>query len=241
METAKKFKISEQKIVLLVMILVVACLFFCGWFLGSQRAAEKYQAQLVALRTENSQLTSDVAAWKEKAEVTYSVSAEAALNILLDKYPADSQLVSLKYPFSDCERFSYFQTIDEWQVPFTEKAFTMKWNGTISAGIDMSEVSISTNKAGNKLIVTVPSVKILAFTIDKESFVLLDEQNNLFNPISLEDLLELDVEIEDKMKSRALDNNLLRTAQNNVKLLILDVLRSDPAIGSFYEIDFKVK
>ena len=117
----------------------------------------------------------------------------------------------------------------------------MKWNGTISAGIDMSEVSISTNKAGNKLIVTVPSVKILAFTIDKESFVLLDEQNNLFNPISLEDLLELDVEIEEKMKSRALDNNLLRTAQNNVKLLILDVLRSDPTIGSFYEIDFKVK
>ena len=241
METENTNNLSERKIVLAVMIMVIACLFMCGWFLGNQRAAEKYQAELVQLRAENSQLTSDIAAWKEKAQVNQSVSAKTAMKVLHAKYPADSQLVALEYPFSDCDRFSYYQKIEDWQIPFTEKAFVMKWDGIITAGIDMSEVSISTNKAGDKLIVTIPSTKILSFTIDEDSFQLLEEQNNLFNPISVEDMMDLDIQVEEQLKNRAIDNSLLRTAQSNVKLLITDALRSDPSIGSFYEIDFKIK
>ncbi|MBR5021364.1 MAG: DUF4230 domain-containing protein, partial [Oscillospiraceae bacterium] len=125
--------------------------------------------------------------------------------------------------------------------PFTEKAFTMKWSGVITAGINIQDVTIKTNKSGEKLIVTIPEAQVYSFEINEESFELLDEQNNIFNPISLQDLLQLDAKVEENMKERAIENALLETAQDNAMILILDVLRSHPEIGSNYPIQFKLK
>ena len=239
MAPSNKPTFSKRQVVLIIAVMAAAALFFCGWYLGSQRAADKYRTEITTLKTEKTRLTDEVAAWKEKSEVTRNVSAEAALEALYARYPKNSQMESIKYPFSDCDRFSYYQTIDEWQIPFTEKAFTMKWNGVITAGIDMNEVSITANKAKDKLIVTIPAAKIISYTVEPDSFELLDERNSIFNPISLEDLTKLDEDVEIQMKDRTIDNGVLRIAEENAQLLILDVLRAAPTIGSFYEIEFR--
>ena len=241
METSNKITLSERYIALIITIVVAAALFLGGWTLGRRDIADRYQAEVEHLQLENAQLTQDVADWKEKADALGPVSPKTARKILFAAYPESSYLVSLEYPYSDCTKFVYTQQIDEWKIPFTEKSFIMKWNGVITAGINMAEVSISANKAGDKLIVTIPSAQVIDFKIDEDSFELLDERNSLFNPISLEDLLTLDSEIETMMKERANQNAILFTAQSNAKLLILDALRSDPSIGSFFEIEFKVK
>ena len=239
MAPSNKSTFSEQKIVLIIAVMVAISLFCCGWYLGSQLSADQYQSEIAALKTEKARLTEEAAAWKEKSEVTHNVSAEAALEALHAKYPENSQMETIKYPFSDCDRFSYYQKIDDWQIPFTEKAFTMKWSGVITAGIDMNDVSITTNKAKDKLIVTLPAAKVISYTVNQNSFELLDERNNLFNPISLDDLPTLDEDIEQKMKDRTIDNGILRIAQENAELLIMDALRAAPTIGSFYEIEFR--
>ena len=241
METPKKIKFSEQQIILLCAGFVAAILFIGGWYLGNQRATTEYEGTISNYASENVQLYSELLEWKEMAGATGPVSADAAMEALYAAYPADGTLASIEYPFSDCTRFSYYHKIEDWPIPFTEKAFTLTWNGVITAGIEMKDVSIEANKAGDKLIVTIPNTKILSFVIDEKSFELLDEQNNLLNPISLEDLLELEVDLKERMMDRATKNTILTTAQRNAEMLITDALRSSPTIGSFYKIEFKTK
>ena len=216
-------------------------LYVCAWYLGYARATVKAQSTVAQLRIENTQLSNEAASWKRKALSSGLVTAEEAMEILLADYAADSTVVTLEYPFSDCAMFTDSQKISDWEVPFTEKAFTMKWNGTISAGIDLEKVSIKTGNSGETLIVTIPQAKVLSTEIDKESFELLDEKNNLFNPISLEDMYLLEAKVEEMMQNRAVDNGLLETAQQNARVLITDILRSSPDIGSYYELEFKLK
>ena len=220
-------------------VVVILCL--GSWTLGKQQVSEAFASTVIDLQTENEQLHSEVASLQEQLLLSGPVSAETDMEILLDRYPAHKNLVSLEYPFSDCARFTYSQKISDWEIPFTEKAFTIKWDGAVTAGIDMDEVSIHTNKAGNKLIVTIPNAQVISFRVDEDSIELLDEQNNLLNLISLEDLLKLNVDIEENMKKRALSNDLLDTAQENAMIMITDVLRSNPAIGSHYMIEFKLQ
>ena len=241
MKTPKKIKLCEWQIILLCVGFLAAVLFFGGWYLGNKRAVDAYESALNNREDENVQLYAELQDWKEMANAAGPVSADAAMDALLAAYPADSNLASLEYPFSDCTRFSYYHKIEDWQIPFTEKAFTLTWNGVITAGIEMKDVSIEANKAGDKLIVTIPNAKILSFVIDEKSFELLDEQNNLLNPISLEDLLELEVDLKERMMDRATKNTILTTAQRNAEMLITNALRSSPTIGSFYKIEFKTK
>ena len=241
METSNKSIHIERYIVRITAVIAAAGLFVGGWVLGSQRTADKYQAVIVDLQSINDQLVNEANTRNEDADPFVPVSAKAARDILFAAYPADTCMATLEYPFSDCAKFAYSQKIDDWVIPFTEKSFIMKWDGVITAGIDMANVSIAASKTGDKLVVTIPSAKVISFKIDEESFELLDERNNLFNPITLEDLLELDAEIEKQMTARAIDNIILTSALSNAKVKILDALRSDPSIGSYYEIEFKVK
>ena len=241
MAAVKKFILSDKKMALIVLLSMIAALCCCAWYLGNQRAVDKYQSTIIALRSENTQLKNDVEDLMEIAYPNGPVSAATAREILLGQYADNDELVTLEYPFSDCARFAEHQKINDWEIPFTEKAFTMKWSGVITAGINIKDVSIKTNKSGEKLIVTIPEAEVFSFEINEESFELLDEQNNIFNPISLQDLLLLDVEVEENMKERAIENTLLETAQDNAMILILDVLRSHPEIGSNYPIQFKLK
>ena len=228
-------------VVILVAVILLVGLYVSAWYLGYTRATVKSQTTISQLRVENTQLSNDAAAWKKKALSSGLVSAEEAKAILLADYPDDRTLVTLVYPYTDCERFTSSHQIDDWQVPFTEKAFTMKWNGTVTAGIDLNRVSIKVDKSGEKLIVAIPKAEVFDVQIDKDSFELLDEQNNIFNPISMDDLLKLDLKIEEDIKACALENGLLAAAQQNARVYITDILRSSEALGSYYEIEFKLK
>ena len=228
-------------VVILVTALLLVGLYLGVWYLGYTRATVKSQTTISQLRVENTQLANDAAAWKKKALSAGLISAEEAKKILLADYAEESSIVTLIYPYTDCERFASSRQIDDWNVPFTEKAFTMKWNGTVTAGIDLNRVSIKVDKSGEKLIVSIPRAEVFDVQIDKESFELLDEQNNIFNPISMEDLLKLDIKIGEDMEARALENGLLTAAQQNARVYVTDILRSSEEIGSYYEIEFKLK
>ena len=228
-------------VVILVAMILLVGLYVFAWYLGYTRATVKSQTTISQLRVENTQLESDAAAWKKKALSAGLVSADEAKEILLADYPDERTIVTLVYPYNDCERFASSHQIDDWQVPFTEKAFTMKWSGTVTAGIDLNRVSIKVDKSGEKLIVAIPKAEVIDVQTNKDSLELLDEQNNIFNPISMEDLLKLDLKIEERMKECALENGLLAAAQQNARVYVTDILRSSEEIGSYYEIEFKLK
>ena len=66
----------------------------------------------------------------------------------------------------------------------------------------------------------------------------LDEKNNVFNPISVDDKMQFDEKTEEEMKHRAIENGLLDMAQKNAEGIIASLLCVNPEITSSYTIEF---
>lgn len=81
----------------------------------------------------------------------------------------------------------------------------------------------------------------MSYTIDSNSIEILDEKDNIFNNISVNDKVEFDKETEDNMKNRAIENGLLEKAQENAEDILCRLIQSNPTVGNDYEIEFSVQ
>ena len=69
---------------------------------------------------------------------------------------------------------------------------------------------------------------------------MLDEKNNVFNPISIDDKNKFDAETADAMKAKAIENGLLEKAQKNTETILSGLLRSSIENIGEYTIEFVV-
>ena len=60
--------------------------------------------------------------------------------------------------------------------------------------------------------------------IDNDSFEKLDESNNIFNPISIEDLNEAQQDLKEKMRENALEKGVLDIARSNAEAVLSEIL-----------------
>ena len=79
---------------------------------------------------------------------------------------------------------------------------------------------------GDTIIVKLPEVEITGADIDNDSFQKLDESNNIFNPISVEDLNDAQKELKDKMIDRAVEKGVLDIAKSNAETVLGGMLAS---------------
>ena len=147
----------------------------------------------------------------------------------------------MEYLFTDAAKYSESMQYDGWDIPFTEKSFVLKWNGVMKAGVDLKRIRITVDEEAKRITVSVPAAKILSYEVDPDSIEVLDERDNIFNTITIEDKARFDSTTEDAMKKRAIKNGLLDKAQENAEEIIKRLLTTDPAIGSNYEIKFVVE
>lgn len=231
----------DRLIMIIVLVILLIVMIICAWMLGYQKAENKYAPTISAMESENNQLRTEVEEWMEKALSSGNVAPDAALEIIRAEYPDTDKLVSIEYPFTDTKKYSDTGSIGDWEVPLAEKAFTLQWDGMITAGIDLDKLSIKNNKSGDKLIVTIPAAEIITFTVDKDSVRVISEKNSILNPITVDDVLNADYDGQETMTKRAIDSGLLDRAQEFARIMILDILRSHPEIGSYYQIEFKMK
>ena len=69
----------------------------------------------------------------------------------------------------------------------------------------------------------------------------MDEQNKIFNKITVDDKIKFDSSTEGAMKDRAIENGLLEKAQKNAADILLRLLQTNPAIGDIYTIEFVIE
>ena len=94
----------------------------------------------------------------------------------------------------------------------------------MKAGIkNLTDVDVLQDE--NKIIIKLPDIEITAIEIDNNSFRKLDETNNIFNPISVDDLNDAQKELKDNMYNQALEKGILDMARNNAETVILGVIK----------------
>ncbi|MBO4338554.1 MAG: DUF4230 domain-containing protein [Clostridia bacterium] len=125
--------------------------------------------------------------------------------------------------------------IKDWDIPLTKKSFIVKYNGIIKAGVDVSKIKISVEE--NIIHIKLPEAQILSHEIDEKSLEVLDETKNIFNPITIDDYNNFQIEQKELVEEHAIENGLLEKATENVKETIKLLITSINGIEK-YEVVF---
>ena len=223
--------LKRRLISLAVSCVLVLVAVLSAWFYGQHIANVKADAKIAELEQRIIDLINEPI-------VVNPVAPEIILNMLHTEINDIGELATIEYLFTDAAKFSDSNQIFDWEIPFTEKSFTLKWNGTIKAGVNLNLVSVKVIELEKKIIVSLPAAEILSYEIDSESVELLDEKDNIFNNISIDDKVKFDAATEKAMKSRAIENGLLEKAHKNAQDIIKRLLMSNPSIKDGYTIEF---
>ncbi len=108
--------------------------------------------------------------------------------LVSEKLISISQLATTKYTYSNVISIKDSLTLKNITIPFTEKSFVIKYNGYITAGVDLSRASFTITD--NALTISIPKCVILSHAINEDEIFIYDEKTSLFNKLSLEDMLK---------------------------------------------------
>ncbi|MBG9979930.1 DUF4230 domain-containing protein [Facklamia sp. DSM 111018] len=146
--------------------------------------------------------------------------------LVKDRLEESQELITMKYYYTNMGMFENQKAVKEWKIPLTKSEFMLSYNGVINAGIDLSQVDLSIEN--ETLKVSLPEAKILAHDVDENSIEVFNEETSVFNPLKVEDVTDLQVNLSDKMEKEALENGLIEQAQsyseNNLKNLLHSIV-----------------
>ena len=120
-----------------------------------------------------------------------------------------------------------------WKVPFTTKSFIISYDGVIKAGVDLTAVSVQVDEAAKTVAVTLPESRILSHEIPEDSLEVFDENDNIFNPITIEDYAGFTKDQKEAMELRAAENGLLTSAEEKARTTVESFLRLLPEMEAY--------
>lgn len=232
----RKKKFSKKIISVAIAAVIVLAILTSVFISGYSAAKNRLKAQL-------SDANETAQYWKQQYEdllkvpvVLEPVTPEIVQKVLSSKTEEISELATAEYLFTNAARFTdsaHIVKVFDWM---TKKSFIQKWDGRIKAGVKLDELQISVKDT--VITITMPYAEILSYEIDYDSIEVLDEKNNIFNPISVNDKANFDKETKDAMIERAKSNGLLEKAQENAKATIANLLTASVDNIQDYTIEF---
>lgn len=234
----RKKKLKRKIISIALVSAIVIATLVMVFIYGYNAAKNNAQQDIAAAQAE-------AASWQNKYDelidtpvVVDPITPEIVQKVLSDKTVEISELASAEYIFTNAARFTdtaHITKIFDWM---TKKSFIQKWDGKIKAGIKLDNLEVSI--ADKTIIITMPHAEILSYEIDRNSVEVLDEKNNTFNPITVEDKVNFDRETEYSMKAKAVENGLLEKAEANAKSIITNLITASIENIEEYTIDFNM-
>jgi hypothetical protein len=201
------------------------------WLYGHNYAKNKADATIAELNRRIAELESTPV-------VVDPVTPEIVQKVISENMLEVAELATAEYIFTNAARFSdtaHIIVLLDWM---TEKSFVQMWDGRITAGVNLEEMEVSVE--GKTITISLPYAEILTYEIDYDSVKILNEKNNIFNPISVNDKVNFDIETRKNMEERAIKNGLLNRALENAKRTIANIVTVSIEEIQDYEIKFLI-
>ena len=133
-----------------------------------------------------------------------------------------SELASVTYTYTNMAQFESSNDFYGVKIPFTTKSFILTYDGTIKAGVDLSQATVDVE--GSTVRITLPQAAILSHEIDPDSLEVFDETRSIFNPITIEDYNGFQADQQGVMEEKALQAGLLTQAQDQAEAAVTGLL-----------------
>lgn len=163
---------------------------------------------------------------------------EITSTLIQNRIEQASDLVTTKYHYTKVGKFENSLNLNGWSIPLTNKYFILTFEGEIQLGTDLSKANIEISDS--TIHVTVDKPTVISNSIDESSIEVYDETKNIFNPISVSDYKAFALEQKDKALSEAKEKGLMKTAQENTKKSIKQIISIIPDTDDYnIEVTFK--
>ena len=222
-----------------VILLAVLAAVGITWSKAHKRGMEKSEAQIAELKETIRAQEEEIENLINNPIVVNPVAPTISLDVVTTEIQEIGELATVEYLYTNAGVYSDAKKIfKKYDIPLTQKTFTMKWDGCIKAGIDIEKVTAALNEETNVLTISLPQARILSHDPDRESVEVYNEHDGLFNKVTVEDQVSFDIATEGEMEERAIENGLLDKAQKNAEQVILNLLNTNPDIRKYYTIEF---
>lgn len=194
--------------------------------------ADKFQAEIDRLEEELALAQEPTVVYEEEEELL-------DLKLIHSEIQGIGELATVEYLYTDVAHYTSSELFGM-AMPFEVKSFIIRWDGVIKAGVDITRVTVRQDALKKEIIVSLPPAAILSHETDPDSYETLDENNNTFNPISIDDMRMVDAEGQAAIEQRAIRNGLLEDAMENAKSIIRQLITATPTAKGSYSVVFEV-
>lgn len=158
-------------------------------------------------------------------------------SVVFERVVQKNELVSASqnYNITDKATGNNVKLFDAIDIPFTGNSFWYRYVGTIKAGVDLSTAEFSQN--GTTITISLDQPYIISNTPDMDKSGVLEENNNILNPIHIEDVDKFQRACVEQSEATALEGDLMDEARANAAQDIQDMFNA--ALGSEYTIDIQ--
>lgn len=171
---------------------------------------------------------------KYSSTVNGSTSVES-VSIVFSRIVDQNEMVTASQDYMLVEKSSdtnrLFDIID---IPFTENSFWYRFVGQIKAGVALGNASYELK--GDVITVTLYDPYIISNTPNTDETGVLEENDNILNPIHVEDVDELQKECIKQSEQSAIEGGLLDEAKANAENNIRGMFAV--AFGDAYTVEF---
>ena len=155
-------------------------------------------------------------------EVEKTISTE----MISEKLNDVGLLVTEEYLFTEVVSYSSIKKLWNIDLGFTETSYLAGYDGTVTAGIDFSQISVSKDDEQRKITVYLPRPQLLGVDIDPKSFRLYSEKEGLWNRLTVTDFNDSLIELEDNARAKAVEKGILERAGANARLVVENLIGS---------------
>ncbi|MDO4859752.1 MAG: DUF4230 domain-containing protein [Bacillota bacterium] len=152
--------------------------------------------------------------------------------IVKEELKAIQETSVYKYDYTKVEKFKNSRKFPwGWNIPFTEKEIEIAYNGQIKVFFDLSKCKETISD--KKVTIMLPPFKI-SHSIEGE---IVEEDNNILNPIELKDEEGIRDALKIRMEKRAIDKGVFDKGKKSAKQAIESVLGPHLKEGQVLVID----
>lgn len=217
-----------------ILLLVVLCIVLGKGLWDAQRRERDQEAVLEAQRAAIAQLQKKP---EEDGGLLHEGEARITGDTIREQFGELGELVSIEYIYTNADQYENQNqvTVFKWEVgvPFTAKSFLISYDGRIKAGVALSEVQVDVNDNARTVTVTLPPAEITSHEIFEDNIRVFNEQDGIFNKITVENYADFISGQKTVMEERAIDLGLLTSADKNAQTVIRSLLSTLPGMENY--------
>ncbi len=159
-------------------------------------------------------------------EVVTSDVETLSPTVVFSRVQDQGELVSASqdYTYVDKVTDSNRDLFNQFDVPFTENSFWYRYSGTLKAGVNLKTAAIEQDSEDSTVLnITLDQPYIVSNTPNMDLSGVLEENNNLINPISIQESDAFQKECIERSEQEAMNGGLLEEARTNAEKQITNL------------------